>query len=99
MMIQTLSHAEKEKILVILSLSSLANRLRYLRRYRNLTQKVLATRAGAKQSAIQKTESGKSHKPRRIKEIAEVLEVPTVLLQFGLSEHEEAVAYMRRLKN
>jgi transcriptional regulator with XRE-family HTH domain len=47
------------------------------------TQEQLAVQAGTNQAVIQKIENGKSLRPRKIDEIASVLEVNPAWLMFG----------------
>jgi transcriptional regulator with XRE-family HTH domain len=47
------------------------------------TQEQLAVQAGTNQAVIQKIENGKSLRPRKIDEIAAVLEVNPAWLMFG----------------
>lgn len=68
---------------VPLHLRSLGERLRYRRRQMGWTQEQLAVQAGTNQAVIQKIENGKSLRPRKIDEIAEVLEVNPAWLMFG----------------
>lgn len=64
-------------------LRSLGERLRYCRRQMGWTQEQLAAQAGTNQAVIQKIENGKSLRPRKIDEIATVLEVNPAWLMFG----------------
>lgn len=64
-------------------LRSLGERLRYCRRQMGWTQEQLAVQAGTNQAVIQKIENGKSLRPRKIDEIADVLEVNPAWLMFG----------------
>ena len=64
-------------------LRTLGERLRYRRRQMGWTQEQLATQAGTNQAVIQKIENGKSLRPRKIDEIASVLEVNPAWLMFG----------------
>ena len=70
-------------------LRTLGERLRYRRRQMGWTQEQLAAQAGTNQAVIQKIENGKSLRPRKIDEIASVLEVNPAWLMFG---EEKAVA-------
>ena len=70
-------------------LHTLGERLRYRRRQMGWTQEQLAVQAGTNQAVIQKIENGKSLRPRKIDEIATVLEVNPAWLMFG---DEKAVA-------
>ena len=64
-------------------LRTLGERLRYRRRQMGWTQEQLAVQAGTNQAVIQKIENGKSLRPRKIDEIAKVLEVNPAWLMFG----------------
>ena len=64
-------------------LRTLGERLRYRRRQMGWTQEQLAVQAGTNQAVIQKIENGKSLRPRKIDEIAAVLEVSPAWLMFG----------------
>lgn len=64
-------------------LRTLGERLRYRRRQMGWTQEQLAVQAGTNQAVIQKIENGKSLRPRKIDEIASVLEVNPAWLMFG----------------
>jgi transcriptional regulator with XRE-family HTH domain len=67
---------------------TLGERLRYSRRQRGWTQEQLAAKAGTNQAVIQKIENGKSLRPRKINEIAAVLEVNPAWLMFGEEQGE-----------
>jgi transcriptional regulator with XRE-family HTH domain len=67
---------------------TLGERLRYSRRQRGWTQEELAVKAGTNQAVIQKIENGKSLRPRKINEIAAVLEVNPAWLMFGDEQGE-----------
>ncbi len=78
-------------------MDSLGARLRRKRREKGWTQEQLAIKAGTNQAVIQKIENGKSLRPRKINEIAKVLEVNPAWLMFGdrsanLSEDAAKVA-------
>ena len=62
---------------------TLGQRLRALRRRKGWTQEKLAVQAGTNQAVIQKIENGKSLRPRKIDEIAAVLDVNPAWLMFG----------------
>ena len=57
--------------------------MRRRRREKSLTQEQLAVKAGTNQAVIQKIENGKSLRPRKIDEIAKVLDVNPAWLMFG----------------
>jgi len=69
-----------------LHLRTLGERLRYRRRQMGWTQEQLAARSGTNQAVIQKIENGKSLRPRKIDQIAAVLEVSPAWLMFGDSK-------------
>ena len=64
-------------------LRTLGERLRYRRRQMGWTQEQLAVQAGTNQAVIQKIENGNSLRPRKIDEIAAVLDVIPAWLMFG----------------
>ncbi len=64
-------------------LRTLGERLRYRRRQMGWTQEQLAVQAGTNQAVIQKIENGKSLRPRKLDEIAAVLDVNPAWLMFG----------------
>ena len=64
-------------------LNTLGERLRYRRHQVNLTQENLAQKAGTNQAVIQKIENGRSLRPRRIHQIAAVLDINPAWLMFG----------------
>ena len=66
-----------------LELGALGPRMRFKRLEKGLTQEQLAELAGTNQAVIQKIENGKSLRPRKIDEIAEVLDVNPAWLMFG----------------
>ena len=57
--------------------------MRMRRQQKGWTQEQLARQAGTNQAVIQKIENGKSLRPRKINEIAEVLGVNPAWLMFG----------------
>jgi transcriptional regulator with XRE-family HTH domain len=65
------------------NLGNLGQRMRYVRQQKGWTQEQLAAKAGTNQAVIQKIENGKSLRPRKIDEIASVLEVNPAWLMFG----------------
>lgn len=67
-------------------LRTLGERMRSRRRQMGWTQEQLAIQAGTNQAVIQKIENGKSLRPRKIDEIASVLEVNPAWLMFGNEE-------------
>ena len=76
---------------------SIASRLKSARKAAGLTQERLAEATSVTQSAIQTVENGKSHRPRKLRKIADALGVsPAWLLlgeegSFPLSEDEKAL--------
>lgn len=62
---------------------SLGQRMRFRRQEKGWTQEQLAVRAGTNQAVIQKIENGKSLRPRKIDQIAAVLDVNPAWLMFG----------------
>ena len=64
-------------------MDSLGTRLRRKRREKGWTQEQLAIRAGTNQAVIQKIENGKSLRPRKIDDIARILDVNPAWLMFG----------------
>ena len=67
----------------LLDLGALGPRMRFKRLEKGLTQEQLAELAGTNQAVIQKIENGKSLRPRKIDEIADVLDVNPAWLMFG----------------
>ena len=66
-----------------IELGALGPRLHFMRLEKGLTQEQLAELAGTNQAVIQKIENGKSLRPRKIDQIAEVLDVNPAWLMFG----------------
>lgn len=62
---------------------NLGQRMRQRRQEKGWTQEQLAVRAGTNQAVIQKIENGKSLRPRKIDQIAAVLDVNPAWLMFG----------------
>ena len=79
----TYAHAQRFVTYIPREMDTLGTRLRRKRRERGWTQEELALRAGTNQAVIQKIENGKSLRPRKIDEIANVLEVNPAWLMFG----------------
>ncbi len=77
------AHAQKFETYIPRKMDTLGSRLRRKRRERGWTQEELALRAGTNQAVIQKIENGKSLRPRKIDEIAQVLDVNPAWLMFG----------------
>ncbi|MES9888148.1 MAG: helix-turn-helix transcriptional regulator [Candidatus Sedimenticola sp. 6PFRAG1] len=65
------------------NLGNLGQRMRHKRQEKGWTQEQLAVRAGTNQAVIQKIEYGKSLRPRKIDQIADVLDVNPAWLMFG----------------
>lgn len=61
----------------------LADRLKYLRQFHNLSQAELAEIAGTTQQAIQQAESGKARQPRYLHQVARALSIPVDWMIFG----------------
>lgn len=87
---------------------SFASRLKSARKAAGLSQTALAEKIGMDQTAIGQMEQGKIKQPRKLNEIAEVLEVSKIWLQFGneinsntnLSKSEkELITLYRNLEN
>jgi transcriptional regulator with XRE-family HTH domain len=62
---------------------NLGDRLKTARLQKGLSQAQLASKVGATQSVIQKIETGKSQRPRKLDRIARALDVSPVWLMFG----------------
>ncbi|MEG7523816.1 MAG: helix-turn-helix domain-containing protein [Chromatiales bacterium] len=79
----TYAQAQHFETYIPRNMETLGSRLRRKRRERGWTQEELALRAGTNQAVIQKIENGKSLRPRKIDEIAQVLDVNPAWLMFG----------------
>ncbi len=79
----TYAHAQRFETYIPREMDTLGSRLRRKRREHGWTQEELALRAGTNQAVIQKIENGKSLRPRKIDEIANVLDVNPAWLMFG----------------
>ena len=79
----TYAQAQNFETYIPREMDTLGSRLRRKRREHGWTQDELAIRAGTNQAVIQKIENGKSLRPRKINEIASVLEVKPAWLMFG----------------
>ncbi len=79
------------------NLGTLGSRMRHKRLEKGWTQEQLAVRAGTNQAVIQKIENGKSLRPRKIDQIAAVLEVNPAWLMFGDESTSELSAEALRL--
>ena len=62
---------------------NLADRLKYIRKYHNLSQVELAEQAGTTQQAIQQAEKGKARQPRYLHHLAQALDIPIDWMIFG----------------
>lgn len=62
---------------------ALADRLKYLRQFHNLSQVELAQIAGTTQQAIQQAESGKARQPRYLHQVARALSIPVDWMVLG----------------
>ncbi|KRT53759.1 helix-turn-helix domain-containing protein [endosymbiont of Ridgeia piscesae] len=83
------AHAQYFETYIPRSMDTLGSRLRRKRRERGWTQEELALRAGTNQAVIQKIENGKSLRPRKIDQIAAVLDVNPAWLMFGEKSSSE----------
>jgi transcriptional regulator with XRE-family HTH domain len=81
--IMAYANAQNFETYIPREMDTLGTRLRRKRRERGWTQEELALRAGTNQAVIQKIENGKSLRPRKIDQIAQVLEVNPAWLMFG----------------
>lgn len=77
-------------------MDSLANRLRTAREKAGLSQDELAVRVGLSQQAIGKIESGITSQPRKIKDIAQALNVSKEWLLLGVEENGKVADYIVR---
>lgn len=68
-------------------MDSLAERLKIAREKAGISQAQLAERIGISQQSVAKIESGETLQPRKIKEIANVLNVSQKWLQLGIEEN------------
>lgn len=82
-MVRKLQAALEAKRGKVLNMQTLAQRLRYARESKGLTQEQLAKLAGTTQQNIQNIEAGVVQRPRKIGKIAEVLGTSPAWLQFG----------------
>lgn len=71
------------------ALATLAERLMWARRQKRLTQQQLADAVDASREQIAAVESGRTKMPRKIINLAEVLEISPAWLQFGVEELDE----------
>ena len=79
------------------NLGTLGQRMRFKRLENGWTQEQLAANAGTNQAVIQKIENGKSLRPRKIDQIAEVLGVNPAWLMFGDEADPDLTADARNL--
>jgi transcriptional regulator with XRE-family HTH domain len=63
-------------MLVLKNIPDLSERLRYIRKIKNLSQIELAEICGATQQAIQQAECGKARNPRYLHKMALALDIP-----------------------
>lgn len=70
------------------NMPALADRLKYLRQFHNLSQAELAKIAGTTQQAIQQAESGKARQPRYLHQVARALSIPVDWMVFGHAVEE-----------
>lgn len=80
------------------NLPKLADRLKYLRRLKDLTQKDLADIAGTTQQAIQQAEAGKAQNPRYLHRISLELGISFEWLAMNISPEEVSPGKGRREK-
>ena len=71
---------------------NLGQRMRQRRQEKGWTQEQLAVRAGTNQAVIQKIENGKSLRPRKIDQIAAVLDVSVEAVESLLSRARRRMA-------
>lgn len=69
-----------------MKMKTLAERLKYARKYRGLTQSVLGELIGVSQAAIQKIESGKAYQTTKLVDLANALKVKPEWLGSGEGE-------------
>lgn len=72
-----------------MKLLTLAERMKFARNRKNLTQERLAQLAGTSQDVINKIEIGKSLRPRNIEKLAAILDVSPAWLQFGEEQFDK----------
>jgi len=70
------------------NIPQLSERLKYLRRIKNLTQAELAAMAETTQQAIQQAEAGKSQNPRYLHKLSRALNVPFEWLAMNIPPDE-----------
>lgn len=61
----------------------LADRLKFVRAYKNMSQAEIADIAGTTQQAIQQAETGKARQPRYLHKLAMELDIPIEWMVFG----------------
>jgi len=64
-------------------MSTLSERLQYIRAMHNLSQAALAKLAKTTQQAIQQAEAGKARNPRYLHHLAQALDIPLEWMMFG----------------
>lgn len=77
--------------MILEALPILADRLRYIRKVKNLSQSELAELAGTTQQAIQQAETGKARQPRYLHNLAMELELPVEWVLFGKEQKEQVI--------
>lgn len=75
-------------------MDTLAARLKIAREKKGLSQAQLADTIGLSQQSVAKIENGETLQPRKIKEIAKVLDVSQKWLQLGIEENGEISSYV-----
>ncbi|MFH3514263.1 helix-turn-helix transcriptional regulator [Citrobacter sp. 70972423] len=75
-------------------MDTLAARLKIAREKKGLSQAQLADMIGLSQQSVAKIENGETLQPRKIKEIAKVLDVSQKWLQLGIEENGEISSYV-----
>lgn len=76
----------------------LAERLKYIRAYHNLSQAEMADYAKTTQQAIQQAEVGKARQPRYLHRLAQTLDIPINWMVFGEAVQSEAAEYRPAMK-
>ncbi len=71
--------------MILKSIPSLAERLKYIRKMKDLSQIDLAELAGTTQQAIQQAETGKARSPRYLHKIALALDIPYEWLTMNIA--------------
>ncbi len=71
-------------MMILKNIPDLAERLKYIRKIKGLSQIELANIAGTTQQAIQQAEAGKAQNPRYLHKLALTLEIPYEWLTMNL---------------